>query len=147
MAWAASSAARDTKYQEGDTNTFQMAASEVIKKGDQVRIIASGYAAAGTTAVFAGDQFVGIAMESKTNTSTAGEKSILCCTKYGSVHSFKHAAASQSLVGTLAYGDVDNGPQYAAATGTSAVQIGSVVEYVSATEVRVQIKPGTAVAT
>lgn len=125
---------KDDKRQEGVLVEAYLAASTKVFKGSNVAVDTSGYAVkAADTASFA---FAGVAMETVDNTGSAGDKYVRLW-KEG-VFSMNCASATQAWVGQDVYA-VDDNLVALAATTTNDVRVGRVVEFVSATEVRVKI--------
>ena len=149
MSWAATTAKFDTAKSPNGLLSVPMADNEKIFKGDIVRINAAGYAtSAGTPAT--ADMFIGVATESVDNTvtgHTAGGLNITVDAERGSIHTFKFASGGITDRGTLAYLDVATDAQTViGSAGTHAVTVGAIVEYISATRVRVAIDPCNGVA-
>lgn len=124
MAWSATSAPRDPKYQQGKIIALPMAAT-TIYKGDIVRINASGYAVS-TADLAVGDMCAGIALETKT-CGTAGADTIQVQTE--GVVQLKKATPAQTDVGTFALHSADNQQTVTSATAeaTNSVTVGTIV--------------------
>lgn len=138
MAYAAITAARDTKLQGRDIVSLKMDAVKIYKGGLVCADASAGYA---THTPTASRPFFGVAEETVDNsTGSAGDKSIRVRTT--GIHSFVAASATQALVGTTVYwssgSSGNNGTVVTSDPGIGCI-VGRVVEVVSATEVRVLI--------
>lgn len=133
---ALSAAKKSTDRQNGDVYSFQQAAVK-IWEGAIVSVNAAGYATNGSDA--ANDVFVGIAEETVDNASgAAGDKSIKV--RRNGIYTFVFSGtATIADVNTPVY-IVDNQTVALAATTTNDVLIGRIVEFVTATKVRVDIR-------
>lgn len=128
-------AARADGRQEGILVDVPIAASTTIYKGSNVNYNTSGYAK--KAADTASEVFAGVAMETIDNSAGAAGDTYVRVWKEG-VFSMNCASATQAWVGQLVYA-VDDNLVALAATTTNDVAVGRVVQYVSATEVRVKI--------
>lgn len=140
MAFAASTVARDPNYQVGDLMSFPMGTT-TIYKGDLVVIKASdGYAYSVYETGAEGDSFVGVAAETIVSAGD-GEERIRCHQE--GIFDFATAAdLGQVSVGTMVCSDPATNPSSVAdEAGASApyVHVGKVVDYLSASSVRVKI--------
>lgn len=129
-------AKKSTDRQNGDVLSFKQAAV-TIPEGAIVSVNAAGYATNGSDA--ANDVFVGIAEETVDNSAgSAGDKSIKV--RRTGVYTFVFSGtATIADVNTLCYIS-DNQTVALAATTTNDVLIGRIVEFVTATKVRVDIR-------
>lgn len=120
--------------QEGILVDVSLAATKVFK-GSNVSINTSGFAkkASDTT----GEVFAGVAMETVDNSAGAAGDKYVRVWKEG-VFSMTCASATQAWVGQKVYA-VDDNVVALAATTTNDVLVGTVVGFVSDTEVRVKI--------
>lgn len=128
-------ASRPDQRQEGDLVDITLAASTKVFAGSNVSYNASGLAkkASDTT----GEAFAGVAMETKDSTLAADDQKYVRVWKEG-VFSMNCASATQAWVGQDVFA-VDDNLVALAATTTNDVKVGRVVQFVSATEVRVKI--------
>jgi len=126
-------ASRPDQRQEGILVDVTLAATTEIFKGSNVNYSAAGLAkkASDTTA----EVFAGVAMEYKN--SANADDTFVRVWKEG-VFSMNCASATQAWVGLDVY-SVDDNLVALAATTTNDVRVGRVVQFVSATEVRVKI--------
>lgn len=125
---------RADERQEGILNNVKIAASTTIYKGSIVAFNTAGYAVKGAdTASFV---FAGIAMETVSNGTVAGEKEVRVWNE--GIVELNCASATQAWVGQSVY-IVDDNTVALAATTTNDVIVGKVVGFVSATKVRVKI--------
>lgn len=128
-------ASRADGRQEGKLVDVPLAAATKLFAGSNVNYNTAGYAK--KAADTASEVFAGVAMETIDNTSgSAGDLSIRVW-KEG-VFSMNCASATQAWVGVDVYA-VDDNLVALAATTTNDVRVGKVVQFVSATEVRVKI--------
>lgn len=127
-------ASRPDGRQEGILVDVPLAASTKVFAGSNVNYNTSGYAK--KAADTASEVFAGVAMETVDNTGSAGDKYVRVW-KEG-VFSMNCASATQAWVGQDVYA-VDDNLVALAATTTNDVKVGRVVQFVSATEVRVKI--------
>ena len=139
MAYGASAQAFDTKRSPGEMISCQMA-NELVYKGTLMDVQADGYVGqiADTDALI----FAGVSAETKDNSEGSdGDLNIDIYIK--GIFEFKTTGAAIAWVGTLAYADLanaDSGQRVLNSTGgTNPVCVGRIVEYVSATRVRVRI--------
>lgn len=127
------SADRKTNYREGVEMEHPVAAAVTIYAGSLVCLDASGYATPGADA--AGVKFLGVAQESADNSSgSAGDVNVRVRRK----GVFYLAASGMALtdVGTAAYVADD---QTVAKSTSNSVACGKIVQWVSATEVGVDV--------
>ena len=131
---AALTADRETKRRDGALLAVPMAASVTIYKGSLVGEDANGRAVAATDAV--SRRLLGVAYEQKVNGATAGA-TVIRVYRSG-IFSFAAASAAQTWVGRPVYVSDD---QTVALNSVAAEQVlvGIVVEYISGTEVFVDI--------
>lgn len=137
----------EAKRQDGDIVVYKIANGENIYKGALTMIDESdgGYLEAGTDDA-AGNVFAGIAVEKSLTTDVTtdsdGKRSVRL---YRSgVFTLTTSGADQTWVGTEIY-IVDSGT--VSQTTTHAPYVGVCVEYISATKIRVDIRPGIALNT
>jgi len=137
----------EAKRQDGEIITYKVANGENIYKGALCMIDESdgGYLEAATDDA-AGNVFVGIAVEKSLTTDVTtdadGKRSVRV---YRSgVFELTTSGASQAWVGTEIY-VVDSGT--VSQTATHAPYVGVCVEYISATKIKVDIRPGVALNT
>lgn len=131
---AITTAKKSLDRQDGDIYSFKVAASTTIPEGALVSINAGGYAvnATDTTA----EVVVGVADETIVNV-TAGDKSIKV--RRNGVFTFVFGGtATIADVNTLVY-VVDNQTVDLVGVTTNDVLVGRIVEFVTATKVRVDI--------
>ena len=128
------SAEKNDSRQEGALVDVALAAVKVYK-GANLNINTAGFAkGAGDTA---SEVFTGVAIETVDNSAgSAGALSVRAWTK--GVFSMACTGADQTWVGKDVYA-VDDNVVALAATTTNDVLVGRVVQFVSATEVRVKI--------
>jgi hypothetical protein len=127
------SADRKTKYREGIELEYKVAASAKIYAGSLVCLNTSGYAAAGAdTASF---KFLGVAREQADNSSGANGDITVRVRRKGV---FRMAASGMAVtdIGAAVYVSDD---QTVAKSTTNSVACGKIAEFVSATEVGVDI--------
>ena len=131
---AALTANVDRKEKEGKLLASPVVASDIIYQGALVKHNAAGYLA--PCAVEAGAVFAGVAYEKVDNSAgLAGEKSCKV-EKYGA-YLMSGAGFSQADVGSEVRASDDNTVQTGALADSQPV--GKIVEYISATQVRVRI--------
>jgi hypothetical protein len=124
--------------QEGQKQRYLVAGSTHLYQGTLAYVTGDGYADDDTAT--GGNKFAGIVVGEKDNTGAAGD--LDCELWIDGVFELTGSSFSQADVGKDAYGS-DNftiTTTYAA----GAVRIGRVVEYVSATRLRVKIEPDAA---
>lgn len=128
-------APRDDKQSQGDVVTMKMAAVKLYA-GTLLCVNTSGYVTnAADTADF---QFAGVAADTVDNSGgSAGDKKIDVYTE-GTFEVKFSGTATQATVGQPAYA-VDNETVAAAGTTTNDVPVGKVVEFISASLVRIKI--------
>lgn len=126
-------AARDDQRQDGKLLSLPIAGSTKIFKGSNVNFNTSGYAK--KAADTASEVFAGVAMETVDNGAGADGAASVRVWQHG-VFSMVCASATQAWVGQKVYA-VDDNVVALAATTTNDVLVGTVVEFVSATEVKV----------
>lgn len=125
---------RDDKRQEGQIVSVPVAAV-ALPKGALANFNTSGYAKA--AADTASEHFAGVVIDPVDNSAgNAGDLSTRIWRK--GVFSMDCSSATQAWVGQQVYA-VDNHTVALATTTTNDVLVGTVVQFVSATEVRVQI--------
>lgn len=126
---------RPDQRQEGDLIDVTLAASTKVFAGSNVNYNASGLAkkASDTT----GEAFAGVAMETKDSAGSKDSDKYVRVWRKG-VFSMNCASATQAWVGQDVYA-VDDNLVALTATTTNDVKVGRVVQFVSATEVRVEI--------
>ncbi len=138
MAYAAWTTARDTKKQDGLLVSLKMDAVKIVKGTLVCADASAGYA---THTPTASRPFFGVAYETVDNSAgSAGDKSIRVETT--GVHSFIAASADQTWVGKevwLSSGSSGNNATVVVSDPGVGPKVGRVVEFVSATEVRVLI--------
>lgn len=124
---------RATQYREGVEIEYPVAASTKIYAGSLVCKNASGYAVPGAdTANF---KFLGVAMEQVDNSAGAnGDKTVRVRRK----GVFRFGASGMAITDLDAAVYVSD-DQTVAKTGTNSVACGKIVEFVSATEVGIDI--------
>lgn len=127
-------AAKDDKRQNGHLVSVALSNIKVFK-GANVSFNTSGYAK--LAADTASEKFAGVAYETVDNSGgSAGDKSVRIFTS--GVFSMACSSATQAWVGQTVYA-VDDNVVALAATTTNDIPVGTVVAYVSATEVLVKI--------
>lgn len=133
---ADATASREDFQSMGDRIPAKMKGSTTLYAGTLVMADANGWAikAADTSACL----FLGVAMETKTNSSaTDGAAEIVLATE-GTFEFEFSGTATQAVVGDPCCA-VDNQTVALAATTTNDVLVGKIVEFISATRVRVKI--------
>lgn len=133
---AITTAKKSTDRQDGEIVSFKQS-NVSIPEGALVSVNAAGYAVNATDT--ANDVVVGIADETVDNSAgSAGDKSIKV--RRTGVYSFVFSGtATIADVNSLVYA-VDNQTVALAATTTNDVLVGRIVEFVTATKVRVDIR-------
>jgi hypothetical protein len=132
---AALTAQLDTLEKRGDVLAYPVGASKRIYKGALVVVdTTTGYAETGSDA--ANKNFVGVAYEDADN-SSGGAGAISVRVKKTGAHLLNAASGAQTSVGKPALLVDDNTVQTAATTNN--IGVGQIVEYVSATKLRVRI--------
>lgn len=126
------------KEKEGKLIAMPVVASDIIYQGAMVKVNAAGYLA--PCAGEAGSQFAGIAYEKVDNSAgSAGDKT--CRVICDQSHFYLSGSGfTQADVGSVVYADDDQVVTLTEGT-TSKQVVGNIVEFVSATEVVVKIKP------
>lgn len=126
---------REDFQSAGDRIVAKMLGSTTLFGGTLVMADANGWAvkAADTASCL----FLGVAMETKTNGGANGAAEIVVATE-GTFEFEFSGTATQAAVGRLCYA-VDNQTVALAATTTNDVLVGKIVEFISATRVRVKI--------
>lgn len=133
---AITTARKNTDRQDGEVLSFKQAAVK-IPEGALVSVNAAGYATNATDA--ANDVFVGIADETVDNSAgSAGDKSIKV-RRTGVYTVAFGGTATIADVNTLVYVS-DNATVNLAAALTNDVLVGRIVEFISASSVRVDIR-------
>lgn len=127
-------ASRADQRQNGELVDIPLAAATKVFAGSNVNYNVAGLGK--KAADVASEIFAGVAMETIDNTGAAGAKSVRVW-KEG-VFSMNCASATQAWVGQKVH-SVDDNLVALAATTTNDVVVGTVVQFVSATEVRVKI--------
>jgi len=132
------SAARDLLQSRGDikTRAYLMAASTQIWAGGYVMINSAGLAVPAAAAAGAGC-IVGVALES---VLSDGSTATYINVQFGEIYCVATGMA-QAQVGEFAYANDDQTAGTDAAAATNTLALGLVTEYVSATEVVVNIDP------
>lgn len=126
---------RETDYKEGELLAVPVAASAVIYKGSLVCRNTSGYAVpAADTASFV---FEGVAFEKVDNTGGANGAKSIRVRKRG-IHYFAASGMAITDVGKAAF-VVDDQTVGLAATTTNDIEVGDIADFVSATNVGVEI--------
>lgn len=128
-------AERPDQRQEGILVDIPLAASTKVFKGSNVNYNTSGLAK--KAADVANEVFAGVAIETKDSNLNAEDQKYVRVWKEG-VFSMNCTGATQAWVGQNVY-VVDDNLVALAATPTNDVLVGRVVQFVSATEVRVKI--------
>jgi predicted RecA/RadA family phage recombinase len=129
---------REDFRKEGELVQLPVAASTKLFKGSIVALDSSGYAVKGQDT--ASTPVAGIAYEQSDNSAgAAGDKKIRVWRT--GVFSLPCASATQAWVGQTVYA-VDDNLVALADTTTNDQPVGTVVEFVSATEVKVQVNNG-----
>ena len=134
---AITTAKKSLNRQDGIVYPFQVAASTTIPEGALVSINAAGYAVNATDA--ANDVFVGVADETIDNSSGAAGAKKIKIRRTGVFTVVFAGTATIADVNTLVY-VVDNQTVNLAAATTNDVLVGRIVEFISATKVRVDIR-------
>lgn len=129
---------RNYRRGEGKIRPYKVAATTTIQGGSSVHLNAGGFAKlAGDTA---SEKFVGVA-NGKANNSAGANGDIDVNVWSTGVFDFAFTGtATQATVGQKVY-SVDDNTVAVAATTTNDVLVGTVVEFLSATKVRVSITP------
>lgn len=124
---------RNTPYREGVELEYDVAASTKIYGGSLACLNATGYAVPGAdTASF---KFAGVAQEQKDNTGGAdGDKKITV--RRTGVHRFAGSGFAITDIGEQVYVSDD---QTVAKTTTNSIACGKIAEFISTTEVGVDI--------
>jgi hypothetical protein len=125
-------AAKDDSRQNGELVAVALAAVKVFK-GANINFNTSGYAK--KAADTASEVFAGVAVETVDNSAGAAGDKVVRVWRRG-VSSMACSGATQAWVGQKVYA-VDDNVVALAATTTNDVLVGTVVGFVSATEVRV----------
>lgn len=128
-------APRADQRQNGELVDVPLAASTKVFKGSNVNSNAAGLAKKASDT--AGESFAGVAMETKDSNLPDDNEKWVRVWKEG-VFSMNCTAATQAWVGQDVFA-VDDNLVALAATTTNDVRVGRVVQFVSATEVRVKI--------
>jgi hypothetical protein len=128
-------ASRPDQRQEGILVDVILAPATKVFQGSNVNYNAAGQAKKASDT--AGEVFAGVAMETKDSAGTQDVDKYVRVWKEG-VFSMNCAGATQAWVGQLVH-SVDDNLVALAATTTNDVAVGRVVQFVSATEVRVKI--------
>lgn len=128
-------ASRHDQRQEGILVDITLAASTKVFAGSNVNVNSSGLAKKASDT--AGEVFAGVAVETKDSTLANADQKWVRVYKEG-VFSMNCASATQAWVGQKVH-SVDDNLVALAATTTNDVVVGTVVQFVSATEVRVKI--------
>lgn len=124
---------RQTPYREGGELDFAVAANAKIYAGSLVMLNAAGYAVPGADT--AGCKFVGVASENIDNTGGAnGDKRIRARRK----GVYRFAASGMAITDIGASVNISD-DQTVTKTGTNTIACGKVMEFISATEVGVDI--------
>lgn len=124
-------AVKDDQRQNGELVAVALAAVKVFK-GALLTFNASGFADVGD----ANERFAGVAVETVDNSGGAAGAKVVRVWRRGVV-SVGCSGATQATVGSLAYVSDDQTVTFTG--GAGAIPIGTVVGFVSATEVRVDI--------
>jgi hypothetical protein len=128
-------AGRDAKRSQGDIITVPVEAGESIYSGSLVCIDTDGFGVPGAdTASF---KFAGVAADTVVNTGADGAVDVAVYTE-GTYEFAFSGTATQAGLGSLVY-VVDNNTVALAATTTNDVLVGKIVEFISASLVRVKI--------
>lgn len=129
-------AKKSTGRQDGDIISFKQGA-EKIPEGALVSINAAGYAVNATDA--ANDVFVGVADETVDNSAGAAGATRIKVRRNGVYNVVFGGTATIADVNTLVY-VVDNQTVDLIGVTTNDVLVGRIVEFISATKVRVDIR-------
>jgi predicted RecA/RadA family phage recombinase len=127
--------ARADQRQEGILVDVPLAASTKVFKGSNVNYNAAGFAKKASDT--AGEVFAGVAMETKDSSLNDDNEKWVRVWKEG-VFSMVCTGATQAWVGQLVH-SLDDNVVALAAGATNDIVVGRVVQFVSATEVRVKI--------
>lgn len=131
---SALAAARDAQRKDSDLISYKQPATSQIWKGGAVSVrVADGYAYPARNGT-ATDIFVGVAYESSLSGSVAG--ATRCRVQTTGIYTFAGSGFAQTDVGAAVYASDD---QTVTKTSTNAQQVGVIVEFISATLVRVKI--------
>lgn len=129
---------KDRVYKEGKLQSFPVVASDIIYKGALVKVNAAGYLA--PCAAEAGAKFAGVAYEEVDNSAgAAGDVS--CRAERTGVHLMNGTGFSQADVGSKVYASDDD--TVSTVQGANEQEVGQIVEFISSTEVYVDIAPNT----
>lgn len=122
-----------------DVQIIPVVAADIIYKGGLLMVNAAGFAAPATPT--ASTQFAGVAQYQVDNsTGAAGDKTV---TVYRTGrHLLTTSSATQANVGDKAFAS-DDGAVVLSGAATNSQKVGIVAEFVSATQVWVDIAPGT----
>ncbi len=134
---ANATASREDLRKDGVLTAYKMAATKIFK-GTLVSLNAAGFVKKGSDTV--GEKFVGIAYEEVDNSGGAAGDKVIRVWQIGSFEFALASTATQATVGVSVYLSDDQTVDLAAVT-TSDVLVGRVVEFVSASTVRVAINP------
>jgi len=129
--------AKDTQHQIGNIIAYPMLTNTSLVEGAAVMTNAAGYlvnAADTASCIFAGIVDKSIS----NNPGASGAKKARV--RANGIHDFVTAGLTQADVGKKVYA-VDNQTVALAATTTNDVLVGQIVEFISATKVRVRITP------
>lgn len=126
---------KDRVYKEGKLLAFKVNAATIIFKGALVKINAAGFLA--PCSAEAGAVFAGVAYEEVDNTA-GGE---LCRVERPYAHAMQGTGFSQADVGSKVYASDDDTVSTTQAANEQ--EVGQIVEFISSTEVYVQIAPET----
>lgn len=131
---AALSAKTDREEKEGKIVSHPVVASDIIYAGALVKHNAAGFLA--PCAAEAGAVFAGVAVESIDNSAgSAGDKS--CRVEKKGNFLMNGTGLSQADVGSAVFASDDN--TVSTTQGSNEQQVGRIVEFISATQVRVKI--------
>jgi hypothetical protein len=131
-------AGRNYRRQEGKTRPYKVAASTKLYGGSSVSLNAAGFAKLGADT--ASEKFVGVARDLADNSTGAnGDKDVVVWANGVFDFAFSGTAV-QANVGLPVY-LVDDNTVALAATTTNDLLVGRIVEFISASKVRVAITP------
>ena len=130
-------ASKDRVYKEGKLLAFPLAV-DIMYKGALMKVNAAGYLA--PCAAEAGAKFAGVAYETVDNRAGSAGDVVGRVERVGA-HIMQGTGFSQANVGAKVYASDDDTVSTTQATNEQ--EVGQIVEFISSTEVWVQIAPET----
>jgi len=128
----------DREEKEGKLLAHKVVAGDVIYQGALVKINAAGFLA--PCSAEAGATFAGVAYEGVDNSAGAAGDEVCRVEKYGA-YLMSGSGFSQADVGSEVYASDDD--TISTTQGSNEQAVGKIVEYISATQVRVRIDQAT----